>query len=111
MQKKYQNTSNIGEIILDVLETIGICNFHKKPSLILLIDFFKALDHIHHECIYEALDFFIFGPNFVQIVKTMLNSRKCTVLIDGYSTKQFKILRGVKQYTHALNIAQKITKI
>ena len=31
-QKAYQNTSNIGEIILDILETIAICNYHKKTS-------------------------------------------------------------------------------
>ena len=28
-QKAYQNTSNIGEIILDIIETIALCNHHK----------------------------------------------------------------------------------
>ena len=96
-QKAYQDTSNIGEIILNVLEIIAISNFHKKPGMILLIDFSKAFDSINHEFIYETLNFFNFGPYFVKIVKTMLNSRKCNLMIDGYPTKQFKILRGVPQ--------------
>ena len=96
-QKAYQNTNNIGEIILDVLEIIAISNFHKKPGMILLIDFSKAFDSINHEFIYESLNFFNFGPYFVKIVKTMLNSRKCNLMIDGYPTKQFRILRRVPQ--------------
>ena len=50
-QKAYQDTSNIGEIILNVLEIIAISNFHKKPGMILLIDFSKAFDSINHEFI------------------------------------------------------------
>jgi hypothetical protein len=71
-----------------VLEIIAISNFHKKPGMILLIDFSKAFDSINHEFIYESLNFFNFGPYFVKIVKTMLNSRKCNLMIDGYPTKQ-----------------------
>ena len=85
-QKAYQDTSNIGEIILNVLEIIAISNFHKKPGMILLIDFSKAFDSINHEFIYESLNFFNFGPYFVKIVKTMLNSRKCNLMIDGSSS-------------------------
>ena len=75
-QKAYQNTSNIGKIILNVLEVIAISNFHKKPGMLLLIDFCKAFDSINHEFIYETLQFLDFGPYFIKIVKTMLNSRK-----------------------------------
>ena len=60
-QKAYQNTANIGEIILDIIETIAICNHHKKPAAILLIDFSKAFDSISHNYIYESLSFFNFG--------------------------------------------------
>ena len=89
-QNSYQETSNIGEIILNVLEIIAISNFHKKAGMILLIDFSKAFDSISHEFIYESLTFFNFGPYFIKIVKTMLSSRKCNLMIDGYPTKQFK---------------------
>ena len=48
-QKAYQKTSNIGEIILDILETIALCNPHKKPAIILLIDFSKDFDDIPYD--------------------------------------------------------------
>ena len=31
-QKADQYTANIEEIILDIIETIAICNLHKKPA-------------------------------------------------------------------------------
>ena len=48
-QKAYQKTANIGEIILDITETIAICNHH------------KAFDLISHDYIYEMLTYFNFG--------------------------------------------------
>ena len=74
-----------------MLKIIAISNFHKKPGMILLIDFSKAFDSINHEFIYESLNFFNFGRYFVKIVKTVLNSRKCYLMIE------FRILRGVSQ--------------
>ena len=70
-QKAYQNTSNIGEIILDIIETNALCNHHKKPAIILLIDFSKAFDSISHDYIYESLKNFNFGDYFIKIVRTM----------------------------------------
>ena len=98
-QKAYQNTANIGEIILDIIETIAICicNHHKKPAAILLIDFSKAFGSISHNYIYESLSFFNFGEHSIKIVRTMLTGRTCTVMIDGFETKSFKIERGVPQ--------------
>ena len=96
-QKAYQNTYKIGEIILDIIETICLCNYHKKPAIILLIDFSKAFDSISHDYIYEALKFFNFGDYFIKIVKTMLTDRTCTVMIDGYETDSFRIEHGVPQ--------------
>jgi hypothetical protein len=94
-QKAYQNTANIGEIIMDILESIAICNHHKKPAVILLMGFSKSFDSISYAYIYESLRFFNFGEYFIKIVKTMLTGRTCTVMIDGFETKPFKIERGV----------------
>ena len=80
-----------------ILETIAICNYHKKTAIILLIDFSKAFDSISHDYIYESLKFFNFGEYFIKIVKTMLTGRTCTVMVDGYETKPFRIERGVPQ--------------
>ena len=66
-QKAYQNTANIGEIVLDILETIAINNHHKNPGIILLVDFLKAFDSI------------------------------LALMIDGFETERFQVERGVPQ--------------
>ena len=65
--------------------------------MILLIDFSKAFDSISHNFIYDTLRFLNFGEHFIDIVKTMLTNRKCTVMIDGYETDPINIERGVPQ--------------
>ena len=67
-QKAYTTTSNIGEIVLDIIETIAISNYEKNPGMILLIDFSKAFDSICHSYIYETFEFLNFGKNFVDIL-------------------------------------------
>ena len=96
-QKAYQSDKNIGEILLDIMETISILRYHKKPAMILFIDFSKAFDSISHNFIYDTLRFLNFGEHFIDIVKTMLTNRKCTVMIDGYETDPINIERGVPQ--------------
>ena len=90
-------TKNIGEILLDIMETISILKFHKKPAMILLVDFSKAFDSISHTFIFDTLSYFNFGPKFINIIKTMLSNRQCTVMIDGTETESFNIERGVPQ--------------
>ena len=61
-QKAYQSDKNIGEILLDIFETISILKHHKKPAMILLIDFSKAFDSISHNFIYDTLNFLTLAP-------------------------------------------------
>ena len=61
------------------------------------MDFSKAFDSINQEYIFETLKFFNFGEYFISIVKTMLKNRECTVMIDVFVTRSFKIGRGVPQ--------------
>ena len=96
-QKAYQNTTNIGEIILDVLEIIAISKYHKKPGMILEIDFSKAFDSINHNYIYETLSFLNFGQKFIKIVRTMLNSRRCNIMIDRMIDERISNPKGVPQ--------------
>ena len=96
-QKAYQADKNIGEIVMDIIETIALTKYHKTPAIILLVDFSKAFDSINQEYIFETLKFFNFGEYFISIVRTMLKNRECTVMIDGVETRSFKIGRGVPQ--------------
>ena len=82
---------------MDIIETIALTKYHKTPAIILLVDFSKSFDSINQDYIFESLSFFNFGTHFIDIVKTMLKDRECTVMIDGFETRTFKIGRGVPQ--------------
>ena len=45
-QKAYQSDKNIGEIVMDIIETIALT---KTPAIILLVDFFKAFKSINQD--------------------------------------------------------------
>ena len=96
-QKAYTNVSNIGEIVLDIIETIAIANHKKDPGMILLVDFSKAFDSISHSYIFETFNFLNFGDHFLSILHTMLNKRSCSLMVDGFLSSSFKIERGVPQ--------------
>ena len=70
-QKAYQSDKNIGNV-MDIIETIALTKYHKTPAIILLVDFSKAFDSINQDYIFKTLEFFNFGQNFINIVKTML---------------------------------------
>ena len=62
-----------------------------------MIDFSKGFDSSSHDYIYKTLSYFNFGEYFIKIVRTMLTGRTCTVMIDGFEMKPFKIEREVPQ--------------
>ena len=46
-QKAYHSDRNIGEIVMDIIETIALTKYHKTPAIILLVDFSKAKDKMY----------------------------------------------------------------
>ena len=55
----------------------------------MLLDFSKF--------IFEAIEFFNFGDYFISVIKTMLNNHSCTLMIEVFETKRFRVERGVPQ--------------
>ena len=66
---------------MDIIETIALTKYHKTPAIILLVDFSKEFNSIKQDYIFKKLSFFNFGTHFIDIVKTMLKDRECTVMI------------------------------
>ena len=64
---------------------------------LILVDFSKAFDKISHHYILNALRFFNFGVNFINMVKTILTGRKGGVLIDGSVHSTFNFQSGSGQ--------------
>ena len=60
------------------------------PGLLLFIDFQKAFDSVEWEFLFESLQKFNFGRDFLQWVKTC-------VINNGVSSNFFTLERGVRQ--------------
>ena len=87
----------IGENIRLLYDLIFYTKLHKKPGMLLLIDFEKAFDSVSHKFIFKALDFLNFGPSIIRWIKLLYNNCMSSVLVNGTATKQFKLGRGCRQ--------------
>ena len=54
-QKAYQSDKNIGEIVMNIIETIALTKYHKTLAIIILVDFSKTFDSINQDYIFETL--------------------------------------------------------
>ena len=96
-QKAYSKKKNIHFALLNVLNLISQSNELGSNNALVLCDFSKAFDKISHKFILQCLKFFNFGPNFVQMIKTILTGRRGGVLIDGKCHTTFQFLSGSGQ--------------
>ena len=63
----------------------------------LLLDFEKAFDTLEWPFMNKALQFFGFGPDFCNWVKTLYANTKSCVINNGHCSNFFDIKRGVRQ--------------
>ena len=74
-QKAYSLLKNINECSVNVLDFISQANAGQLSNALLMIDFSKAFDTVTHSFLIDTLFFFGFGPNFCQMVRTILSGR------------------------------------
>ncbi len=90
-----------GRQMTDTICTVYQILLHTKikhiNGIMLLVDFKKAFDTVHHQYLFNALHAFGFGEKFIQAIKLLLNDRFSEVTIGGHSTKSYSLERGVPQ--------------
>jgi len=92
MGKKFMSTCT-----LNIVDRISGAWQYREPLGVLCIDFIKAFDSVEHQFIFNVLKFFNFGPNFINMINTLLSNRESVVIVgDGY-TSPFSIKRGTPQ--------------
>lgn len=87
----------IGDNIRTMLDILDITKNKIDPGLLVMIDFQKAFDTISWDFLYKTLNYFNFGPIFIQYIKLLYTNPECSVLNNGFHTKFFKISRGIRQ--------------
>ena len=83
--------------IRNIYDTLLFSEKHQIPGLMLSIDMEKAFDSVAWPFLFNALEYFNFGPDFIQWIKTLYNNISSCVAVNGQYTDWFPIQRGVRQ--------------
>ena len=88
---------NIGSNIRLILDVIEYTEYNNIPGAIVLLDIEKAFDSVSHQFLFQVLERFNFGNNFISWVKTLYNDRKSYVLNNGYLSPVIDMNNGIFQ--------------
>ena len=81
-------------LVEDVIEYYGQM---QKRGIIFMADFTKAFDSLEWDFMYRSLEFFNFGPSFIQWIMTLYNSPVVKIKNNGHLSEEFKMTRGIRQ--------------
>ena len=66
-------------------------------ALIVLFDIEKAFDSVKHDYLFQVLEAFNFGSEFIQWVKTFYCNRRSLISNNGFLTEGISLERGIFQ--------------
>jgi exonuclease III len=96
-QVAYLKGRYIGQNIRTIIDIMEYTKEKKLEGIIAFLDFEKAFDSIDWRIIDEALEKFNIGKKFRKWVKSVYHNITSCVTNCGFSSKDFKITRGVRQ--------------
>ena len=96
-QTAYVKERYIGESIRLVTDILECTAEHEEVGILFSADFEKAFDSIEHTFIFATLESFVFGPQFIQWIRTFLKNAESCVMNNGHSTGYFSLKRGTRQ--------------
>jgi len=96
-QKGYSSSKNISEAVLNIFNHIKSSKLKNVKIATISLDFSKAFDKLSHEFILKSLEFFNFGPVFINLIKTILSNRYAYIQNLDNHTLRFLIGSGVPQ--------------
>ena len=76
---------------------IEYANDKNMSAAIISLDQSKAFDRVSHEYLFNVLSHFGFGPQFISLVKLLYNDISSSVLVNGFISDKFPVLRSVRQ--------------
>lgn len=66
-------------------------------ALVLFLDFYKAFDTVEHTFMFNSLQAFGFGPNFIWAVQMLYRNINSCVMTYPRTTSPFSVTRSVRQ--------------
>ena len=96
-QKGFLPGRYIGESIRILYDILFQSYGDQTNSQLLLIDFEKAFDSVSHSFLWNVLQLFGFGPNFVKWCQLLYKDANSRILLHGNLSCPFQLGRGCKQ--------------
>lgn len=87
----------IGDNIRAVKDATQIFQVENRGGMVVSIDFSKAFDSVRWDFLFRTLEWFGFGPNFVDLIKMLFNNIESCVTNGGTSSGFFRPQRGIRQ--------------
>ena len=80
-----------------IRDLIDYVNYKNLPGLIISLDQTKAYDRIEWNFLFNVLEKFNFGPNFIHMIKTCYTDIESCVKVNGYTSIYVNLSRGIRQ--------------
>ena len=96
-QTAYIKNRFIGQNIRLVSDVIEFSNEKNLDGVLLSLDYEKAFDTAEHKFLFECLQLYNFGPDFIKWIKTLYKKSEIYIKNNGYLSENIHPSRGVKQ--------------
>ncbi len=96
-QTGFMTNRHISSNIRLVLDLLDYSDYIESEALVVFLDFYKAFDTVEHNFLYNALQIFGFGQNFVSTVEMFYKNINSSVLLYPHTTQRFPVMRSVRQ--------------
>ncbi len=96
-QTGFMKNRYIGENIRLVLDTIRYTGKKDIPGVLMFLDYEKAFDRLEWSFVNKALEYFKFGPQYINWISTLYNNISSCIINNGHVSTFFEVSRGVRQ--------------
>ena len=93
-QTGYVKDRYIGETVRSIFDIMELKNI---PGILIFIDFKKAFDTLEWNYLFNCLEAFNFGSDFIRYIKMFYTDIQSCVKNNGIASDYFMLERGVRQ--------------
>ena len=80
-----------------IRDALRYANDNSTPLALITIDELKAFNRVDHHFLFQALNKFGCGPNYIQWIKTLYTDTTSSVIVNGWLTAFFQLERDLRQ--------------
>lgn len=96
-QTGFMKGRNISENLSKLLSVIEHCDKNDTDHILISYDCYKAFDSVSFKSLYQIMEFFNFGPNFIRMVRILHTDTTTYVSNNNHWTEEIKFGRGLRQ--------------